>query len=111
MKSRLLVGKEVSRLIPIGLNNSTFYTPPTPLVNGGVVQEDTLVKEGIVPENLSNINRIGIKSQADASIQLAQGRTLYEVGQFAQAATLWQQAAQGYEAQNDYLNQALSLSY
>ena len=121
-KSRLLVGTEISRLIPIGLNNSTFHTPPTPLVKGGVVQEDALVKEGVVQENalvkegvvqenLSNLNQIGIKSQVDASIQLAQGRTLYEVGRFAQAASVWQQAAQGYEAQNDYLNQALSLSY
>jgi CHAT domain-containing protein len=51
------------------------------------------------------------KSQVDASTQLAQGRTLYEAGRFAEAATLWQEVAQGYTAQNDALNQALCLSY
>ncbi len=36
-------------LIPIGLNNGTFHTPPTPLIKGGAIQE-----------NLSNLNQIGV---------------------------------------------------
>jgi CHAT domain-containing protein len=40
-----------------------------------------------------------------------QGRTLYETGQFAEAARVWQQAAQVYQSQRDRLNQALALSY
>jgi CHAT domain-containing protein len=40
-----------------------------------------------------------------------QGRTLYETGQFAEAARVWQQAAQVYQSQGDRLNQALALNY
>lgn len=40
-----------------------------------------------------------------------QGRTLYETGQFAEAARVWQQAAQAYQSQGDRLNQALALNY
>ncbi len=43
--------------------------------------------------------------------QLEQGKTLYEAGRFTEAAVLWQQAAQAYEAQGDRINQSLSLSY
>lgn len=46
-----------------------------------------------------------------ASPQLAQGITLYEAGQIADAAAVWQQAAQDYEAKGDRINQALSLNY
>ncbi len=42
---------------------------------------------------------------------LDQGRTHYEAGQFAEAATLWQQAAATYRSQGDAVNQALTLSY
>ena len=42
---------------------------------------------------------------------LEQGKQRYEVGQLKDAATLWQQAAQTYQAQDDRLNQSLSLSY
>ena len=42
---------------------------------------------------------------------LEQGIATFEAGRFAQAAQLWQQAAQEYEAKRDRLNQALSLSY
>lgn len=46
-----------------------------------------------------------------SSPQLAQGRTLYEAGQIADAVTVWQQAAQDYEAKGDRINQSLSLNY
>ncbi|XGV94541.1 MAG: CHAT domain-containing protein [Leptolyngbya sp. BL-A-14] len=42
---------------------------------------------------------------------LEQGKQQYESGQLKNAAELWQQATQAYQAQNDRLNQALSLSY
>jgi CHAT domain-containing protein len=48
---------------------------------------------------------------AEASTLLEQGRTFYEAGRFAEAATIWQQAAQNYETQGDRINQALSLNY
>jgi CHAT domain-containing protein len=46
-----------------------------------------------------------------AAASLSQGRSLYEAGQFAEAATAWQQAAQHYASQGDRQNQSLSLSY
>ncbi len=39
-----------------------------------------------------------------------QGREFYTSGQFAQAAALWEQAAQAYQAQGDNLSQAQALS-
>jgi CHAT domain-containing protein len=42
---------------------------------------------------------------------LAEGRTLYAAGRFEEAAKSWQATAQGYEANGDRPNQALSLSY
>ena len=43
--------------------------------------------------------------------KLDQGRTYFQSGQFAQAAQIWQQAAQDYATSGDTLNQALSLNY
>lgn len=48
---------------------------------------------------------------ANSVNQLEQGRTLYEVGRFAEAAEVWKKAAQIYAEEGDRLNQALSLSY
>ena len=45
------------------------------------------------------------------SALLARGRTLYEVGQFYEAAAVWQQAALGFERQGDKVGQARSLNY
>ncbi|VEP14933.1 conserved hypothetical protein [Hyella patelloides LEGE 07179] len=42
---------------------------------------------------------------------LNQGRILYEAGRFTAAASVWQQAAQGYEQQQDSIGQAWSFSY
>ncbi len=52
-----------------------------------------------------------LKSQADTSTQLEEGRTLYEAGRFAEAVTLWKQAAQNYEVRGTRVNQALCFSY
>ena len=46
-----------------------------------------------------------------ASQLLQQGKSRYEAGQFLQAATLWEQAAQGYSLRREILNQAQSLNY
>ena len=43
--------------------------------------------------------------------QLEQGRTFYKAGRIAEAAAVWKQAAQGYDALGEPLNQALCLSY
>ena len=42
---------------------------------------------------------------------LNQGRIYFNNGEFAQAAQIWQRAAQNYGSQGDITNQALSLSY
>ncbi|MGF1478960.1 MAG: CHAT domain-containing protein [Cyanophyceae cyanobacterium] len=42
---------------------------------------------------------------------LEHGKTLYEAGRFAEAATAWQRAAEQHQFDNDPLRQALSLSY
>jgi CHAT domain-containing protein/tetratricopeptide (TPR) repeat protein len=42
---------------------------------------------------------------------LEQGRTAYQAGRLTEAVAFWQQAAQAYGQQGDWLNQALSLSY
>ncbi len=52
-----------------------------------------------------------VQRTPDASTQLEQGRTLYEAGRFTEAATLWQQAAEGYQSQGERVKVALSLSY
>ncbi|MGB7056821.1 MAG: CHAT domain-containing protein, partial [Geitlerinemataceae cyanobacterium] len=46
-----------------------------------------------------------------ASNPLAEGRSLYQAGRFADAATAWQAAAQTFDRGGDLPNQALSLSY
>lgn len=47
----------------------------------------------------------------DASQLIQQGKTFYEKEQFADAAEVWQQAAQSYRSQNDLLNLAKTLSF
>ena len=43
--------------------------------------------------------------------ELQAGRTFYNAGRFAEAATAWKSAAQTYGEKDDYPNQALSLSF
>lgn len=47
---------------------------------------------------------------ASPADQFQQGQERYTAGQFAEAATLWQQSAQRFASQQDPLNQAISLS-
>lgn len=51
-----------------------------------------------------------IQSQTPEEL-LKAGRILYDNGEFAAAASLWEQAAQKYEMQGEILNQAFSLNY
>jgi CHAT domain-containing protein len=52
-----------------------------------------------------------VQNQTNQSQLLQQGKTLYEEGKFAEAASLWQQAGKAYQAQGDKVNQALALNY
>ncbi|MCU0570394.1 MAG: CHAT domain-containing protein [Oculatellaceae cyanobacterium Prado106] len=45
------------------------------------------------------------------SDRMAEGRSRYTSGQFAEAADLWQKAAMDFEGRGDRFNQALALSY
>ncbi len=65
--------------------------PPTPLYKGG--------KGGSTVQNSLEVTQL-----------VQQGRKLYAAEQFSQAATVWQQAAQDYQAQENVLNQAMVLS-
>jgi len=49
-------------------------------------------------------------SSISISESIQQGRELYETGQYAQAAVVWQQAAKSYQPSGDKLNQAMALS-
>ncbi|MBD2102813.1 CHAT domain-containing protein [Leptolyngbya sp. FACHB-261] len=50
------------------------------------------------------------QTHADPSQLIQQGRERYEAGRYAEAAALWHRAAQVFGAQDDHLNQAMSLS-
>lgn len=49
-------------------------------------------------------------SESNLSVLVQQGRDYYDAGQFAQAVTVWEQAASSFATQGDGLNQALVLS-
>lgn len=48
---------------------------------------------------------------AQADTQLQNGQSLYQAGQFLQAANVWKAAASSFQSKGDSLNQALVLSY
>ena len=60
------------------------------------------------------VNQSALKSSVQipsGSALVQQGKTLYEAGQFFEAASVWQRAAQAFQAQGDTLNQAEVLNY
>ncbi|OKH23646.1 CHAT domain-containing protein [Chroogloeocystis siderophila] len=63
---------------------------------------------GGVLDGSSAVAVVSLSASLSESIQ--QGRELYETGQYAQAAVVWQQAAKAYQASGDSLNQAMALS-
>ena len=68
----------------------------------------TVVTPGIAADRPipSPIQAIGFSSD-----DLNHGKVLYDMGRFSEAAGVWRRTAQAYHAQEDTLNQALSLSY
>ncbi|MBW4636718.1 MAG: CHAT domain-containing protein [Gloeocapsa sp. UFS-A4-WI-NPMV-4B04] len=77
-------GSSASASVPIEI-------PPTPLYKGG--------KGGS-----------SVQGSLEATQLVQQGRKLYAAEQFYEAVTVWQQAAQDYQAQKNVLNQAMVLS-
>jgi CHAT domain-containing protein len=82
--------------------------PPTPPLRGeGSLAPPSLVGKGA--GGLGFPNSPQIIAQADTQLQNAQ--SLYQAGQFLQAANVWKGAASSFQSQGDSLNQALVLSY
>lgn len=52
-----------------------------------------------------------IAQQSTTSQWLQQGKQRYQAGQFREAATLWEQAVQGYRDRQEPLNQSLALNH
>ncbi|HEY9613371.1 CHAT domain-containing protein [Allocoleopsis sp.] len=52
-----------------------------------------------------------LQGTTDTSQLVQQGRELYQAERFSEAAKVWRQAAEAYQAQKDELNQAMLLSY
>ncbi|EDX77661.1 tetratricopeptide repeat domain protein [Coleofasciculus chthonoplastes PCC 7420] len=76
---------------------------------GHIAQTDKILHLG---DNTRRLKRQSPNAKiANSPTPLEQGIAAFEAGRFADAAQLWQQAAQEYEAKSDRLNQALSLSY
>jgi CHAT domain-containing protein len=76
---------------------------------GHIAQTDKILHLG---DNTRRLKRQPANAKiANSPTPLEQGITAFEAGRFADAAQLWQQAAQEYEQKRDRLNQALSLSY
>jgi CHAT domain-containing protein len=70
-----------------------------------------LVSQPVIAVDRALTPSIVIQTVLNGAQLLEQGKQRYEAGQFKEAAKLWQQATQTYQAQGDRLNQALSLSY
>lgn len=91
-----------------------FFNRIEPLLkqacSGGSLTFLVCLGAGVLPAGAS-IPAINPIVQLDDATQLVQqGRVLYEAEQFSKAVTVWQQAAQVYEAESDVLNQAMVLS-
>jgi tetratricopeptide (TPR) repeat protein len=63
------------------------------------------------PGELTPISATKQTENSPTHRKLDQGRIYFNAGKYAQAAQIWQQAANNYEKSGDTLNQALSLSY
>ncbi|HAX78896.1 MAG TPA: hypothetical protein DCY88_24475, partial [Cyanobacteria bacterium UBA11372] len=61
----------------------------------------------------SDLTKLGFVTSTQPTVEqlLQRGKSRYEAGQFREAATLWEQAAQGYSLRQESLNQAQSLNY
>ncbi|HEY9603029.1 MAG TPA: CHAT domain-containing protein [Allocoleopsis sp.] len=79
----------------LGLYSRDFHSPE--LILTAKQSESNSPSPQLLAPNLSN--------------PIQQGKELYQAGQFSEAVTTWQKAAAMFEAQEDVLNQALTLSY
>ena len=70
-----------------------------------------LTKYPVMATDRATIPPIVVQTTLNGVQLLEQGKRQYEAGQFQAAAEQWQQAVQTYQAQDNRLNQALSLSY
>lgn len=61
--------------------------------------------------HLNDSSEISQAQYTHPAQDLEQGRALYDLGRFAEAAAVWQQASQTYRSQSDFLNHALCLTY
>lgn len=84
-------------------------TPAGAFVDSGEIPP-VLLHKGI-SSKFQVATAINSSVQGLGTTQLVQqGRNLYAAEQFSQAVTVWQQAAQAYQAQSDVLSQAMVLS-
>jgi len=87
-------------LIVLSWENSFLLSPATanltPLCNSSLHQERLCGS---------------ISSQLNSSSLLQQGKTLYETEQFTEAIKIWRQAERNFAANQDILNQSLTLSF
>ena len=88
-----------------------FIYPALWLSGLGLAIAPLPVQATIAPPHLPAQVNPAFLQIAQASSPLEQGRLRYQAGQFAEAVTLWQQAAQTYQRQGNTPHQALSLSY
>ena len=77
-------------------------------INPAAASFQTSAKVALKQTSSVNSNLIKQSFQQDL---LTQGRKLYRLGRFTEAAGIWQTAAKKYQTQGDTLNQALSYSY
>ncbi|ARV58811.1 hypothetical protein BZZ01_09315 [Nostocales cyanobacterium HT-58-2] len=77
-----------------------------------LAQKTSLPTEGLFYASAS-VSSTGepVKAPSNTEQLMQQGKTLYQAGQFAEAAQSFQQSARVYESQKDALNQALALNY
>jgi tetratricopeptide (TPR) repeat protein len=89
----------------------TFYVYSLPTLSTEQIARSgermSAMKLGLTSQAYQGAEAIS-QSNIDALVQ--QGRDYYESGQFAQAATVWEQAASSFATQRDGLNQAMVLS-
>ena len=74
-------------------------------------QYPTILDKASTTSQIFHKKSQNLQSQVDSSTLLEQGRIIYQTGRFAEAANLWEKAAQYYEEKSDSINQSLSLSY
>jgi CHAT domain-containing protein len=125
MRSLILLTALIFSLIPTERVTAKNPDPPSPLKKGEPDLEriikkepelEMIIKVPLTKGDLGGSRSLSITSQFDITSipspqQLTEaGRTQYQNGKFAEAAQLWQQAANAFETAGDPLNQAIVFS-